>query len=248
MYLKTNKVVIRNKNLLILGVLTVLLIIGVSVYLCLFIIDKRSTEDTISQEEVFVETNETNVGTKIEVSVSAVVNSYFNVFEQGLVLSTLNRYCVNESSVAYTEEAYRSKVKYSFDTNDCVSRGIQHFCKFISLESIDSVVLDENVYYVTCKIKSTYIDGLNYWYKTYLQDLTYYVQCNSLSYGSLSKFMVKYMKNYAPPRETNTYIIEVVYTDGAYLIKSDNFVLGLSLDPYIKGLSALIDMIGGTLQ
>ncbi len=233
---------------IILGVLTLICLVFALSTLSLYISksnieEKYEKEVKVQEEDLVVGTQ---VGSKEEIAITETVNLYFNRLHAGSEWVYLDDYCIDGSQCYKIESSYRKRSKASYDSDDCMSRGIKQFATFTNLNRITNITEDNDTYYVYCNVTCIDVSRLEEFYSSCQQDLSYWVTGTTLSYGEITKFIINNMKSYSPPTIETDYVLQVKKVDDEYLIVSDSEMLSLVQDAYITSMSTLIDVLGRT--
>lgn len=233
-----------------------LILILILLFVCGFILYNYMQEHNKTIEaEKKIETMEKEIGAETtvkgvpvdsdtEIDITSIINQYFTRVREGSGWIELDNYCASGSTVYKTESGYRIRSKESYDTDDCLSRGIKEFATFIKLNRITNITEDEGIYYAYCNITTVDVTRLPEFYSSYGQELIYWINGSSLSYGEMTKFVIKNLKSYSPPTIEKDIVIQLNCNNGEYKIVSDAEILGLAQDPYITCISTLIDVLG----
>ena len=132
-----------------------LILILILLFVCGFILYNYMQEHNKTIEaEKKIETMEKEIGAETtvkgvpvdsdtEIDITSIINQYFTRGREGSGWIELDNYCASGSTVYKTESGYRIRSKESYDTDDCLSRGIKEFATFIKLNRITNITEDE---------------------------------------------------------------------------------------------------------
>lgn len=222
--------------------------LGVSVYLYSMWSSSRSD---YSADSVVVDASSIEYVTGEELSsedqiiVSRAVSDYFGVYTCNLGLSKLNEYCDGTSKVFACEESYRSKSSYNYDTNDCYSKAIKSFSKYISLVRVNKMVENNGVVYAYCSVNVPDTSQFYDYYQSFAVDLSYHFKSNSLTLINITKYMLKLVNENKVPTRTIEVELQLVDKGNQYVIVSDEVLKDYCIEPYITSISLISDILGG---
>lgn len=181
------------------------------------------------------------------IEISKVTSSYFNILQVGSSYDVLNNFCLTSSTFYSTEKAYREKMEYSYDTNDCYSRALRCFGKYFSLSKINEVLVKDDIYYVYASMGYPDDDVLTEYFYIYSNDMTKFFNVNSITEQNVVKYIIQLADTYGIPSSTEEVCIKMCKTDsGEFVIMDDSLVTNQCTTSYNYAISQVIKILGGT--
>lgn len=181
------------------------------------------------------------------IEISKVTSSYFNILQVGSSYDVLNNFCLTSSTFYSTEKAYREKMEYSYDTNDCYSRALRCFGKYFSLYKMNEVLVKDDIYYVYANMGYPDDDVLTEYFYIYANDMTKFFNVNSITEQNVVKYIIQLADTYGIPSSTDEVCIKMCKTDsGEFVIMDDSLVTNQCTTSYNYAISQVIKILGGT--
>ena len=162
--------------------------------------DANSVNDTVVALQRVQDAEKADDSDFIEIS--KVTSSYFNILQVGSSYDVLNNFCLTSSTFYSTEKAYREKMEYSYDTNDCYSRALRCFGKYFSLSKINEVLVKDDTYYVYANMGYPDDDVLTEYFYIYANDMTKFFNVNSITEQNVVKYIIQLADTYGIPSST----------------------------------------------
>lgn len=207
--------------------------------------DANSVNDTVVALQRVQDAEKADDSDFIEIS--KVTSSYFNILQVGSSYDVLNNFCLTSSTFYSTEKAYREKMEYSYDTNDCYSRALRCFGKYFSLSKINEVLVKDDTYYVYANMGYPDDDVLTEYFYIYANDMTKFFNVNSITEQNVVKYIIQLADTYGIPSSTEEVCIKMCKTDsGEFVIMDDSLVTNQCTTSYNYAISQVIKILGGT--
>lgn len=181
------------------------------------------------------------------IEISKVISSYFNILQVGSSYDVLNNFCLTSSTFYSTEKAYREKMEYSYDTNDCYSRALRCFGKYFSVSKINEVLVKDDIYYTYTNMGYPDDDVLTEYFYLYANDMTKFFNVNSITEQNVVKYIIQLADTYGIPSSNEEVCIKMCKTDsGEFVIMDDSLVTNQCTTSYNYAISQVIKILGGT--
>jgi hypothetical protein len=177
--------------------------------------------------------------------ITNTISDYFGVLHDGSDLSALNDYCASGSTVAETEESYRTATQYSYDFNDCYSRAMRGFGQCITLQRVDKVVKSDGQYYCYVTLSVPYYQGFSDYYRVYQSDMRQFFLSEQINSIGVMKYILRVLEFGDMPALQTQYLVKV---DANGKITEDMFVQNILLNSYTKSVENITSKLGTTID
>lgn len=182
------------------------------------------------------------------IKVSSLFNNYFSILNSKAGYEVLNSVCDNNiSNFSKLESYYRQNSVYSYDYNDCYSRALCEFARFIKLDKVNSVIEKDNNYYCYITLSVPDISSLYEYYNIYSYDMTKYFGVNSLTSINVTKYLLKVTANNDLPLINKEFLFILSKKDNNFIINDDTQVSSLCTDTYTNSINQLTTILGSKL-
>lgn len=179
------------------------------------------------------------------VSISLLFNEYFEVTKTKDNLSRLNNLCVTNSMFASSEESYRENVKHSYDTNDCYARAIKAMVGYISVDTIDEIIVKDDKYYCYIYLKTPDKKQFYEYFLLYSYEMSKYFSTTDIDSINITKYILKRADTGDLPMISEEYVFVLTKTDeGKFLLTDDTQVTDICIGSYSEAITNVVTILG----
>lgn len=169
--------------------------------------------------------------------IAQTVNAYFNVLRTGKAYTTLNGYCIGDSSFCNQYNKYTSQMRVNYDIYDCYARALRATGCYVTVNSIDKVIKKGNKYYCYVVLNApTTLDVENY-VNTYKVNMTKYFTTNEQTDNNFYRFLLKTMHDYAMPTTESVYCFEMQKKGNEYYFVDDTQITSLCITDFTSAIA-----------
>lgn len=182
------------------------------------------------------------------IGASNTLSRYFQILKSQSNFTRLDECCVNKSDFSSTYSEYINKMSVNYDSADCYSRAMKLFIEAVEYESVDKVIIKDNVYYVYAKINAPSNTNMEeYWYNLQF-NVSKHFSSNSLSETELEKYLLEIIDPDDIPVSNEIWCFEMKeMSDGTFRIISDAKLTELCETSYSYILDKAIEFLGSSL-
>lgn len=244
---------IFNKILSVILAFALVLILGITTF---GIISNRTVEKERQEVESVKDSDTVEIskveyvdGTEVDGATLSILahnlNDYFGVLHDGTELSKLNDYCADGSIIAQNDEMYRQNVKYSYDYNDCYSRAIRGFSKYVSYIRIDKALEYQGEYYCYATLTVPYYYGFNDYFRIYASDMRQFFTQEEITSIGVMKYINRALGFNDLPLLQTQYLIKM-NKEGKIL--DDLVIYDVLANSYTQSVNAITGRLGQTVD
>ena len=216
---------ISNELKIVLGAVCFLafIIVGCFAMLIWYSNNSLDTNNYVSNENQTTEyINGVEADSTALINASNTLSRYFQILKSQSNLVRLDECCVGKSNFASTYFNYIDQMKENYDSADCYSRAMKLFTESVEYESVDKVVIKDNIYYVYVKMNSPSSTSIEeYWYSIQF-NISKHFSSGSVTETDLEKYLIEVVNPNDIPVSDEIWCFEMKeMSDGTFKIISD---------------------------
>ena len=180
------------------------------------------------------------------VEASSVITQYMRVLNNRGGFSSLDNYVNDYSHLKEEEKILRSSMRHSYDSNDAYSRALLLFSSMIEVERVNKVIEgDDGNHYAYLTIKEPDSEVLKDHFTRNSSYISQHFNQNPLTNMEVSRFYINYARTNGLPKTTREIELELEKTETGYMIEDDYYFYDVSSEVYERGVSSVIEVLGG---
>lgn len=178
------------------------------------------------------------------IDLSAVIQSYCGVLNQGSDYAQLKPYCRGTSVFADTYIAQVSSMKSAMDEHDCYARMIKKLGGYIKCNKIDRAIQKDNIIYTYVELNVPDKTSVSEWINLYKYNMTKYFTNKEATEQNIVGFLLETMESNPIPCTSQPYVLEYVETSEGYKLVDDANILSICTEAYNHSISQTSQVLG----
>ena len=221
-----NKYVDLIKNTLIYAMSVLLVVIGL--YFLLFFNNRVREIDNVYMSVYNEDYNKIEyvdgkeAGNDTIIAASKLLSAYFRTINAGQGYSSLNDYCLNESTFNGTYSKYVESIKSNYDINDCYARALKMLGTTLHSDKIDRIIEKDGIYYCYVWVSAPTTQNIMEYANLYKYNMLKFFQSHDINEENMLMFLIKNMKENPIEVSSSEWCIKLKKNDAGYLVLHDD--------------------------
>ena len=179
------------------------------------------------------------------VQISLLFDNYFGITGSESGLSQLDSLCVAGSMFASTEESYRENIKHSYDTNDCYARAIKAMVGYMSVDTINEIIVKDDKYYCYISLKAPDKTALYEYFLNYAYEMSKYFSTSDIDSINVTKYILQRSDTGSFPVTSQEFVFILTKTpEGKFLLTDDTQITDICTGSYSESITSIVTILG----
>lgn len=182
------------------------------------------------------------------IEISDVLSSYFRVLKAENSYDDLYDYCNLTSTFADTYSSFTSKIKTSYDLNDCYARSLREFGGMCSLVDITKVIVKDDIYYCYAEVSIPSSSEIYEYVYQNQYNMIKHFKSTQLSEENMIKYLLSATNVARIPTSNQEILIKMKCSSNGFKIVDDSCITSSCIDAYTETINQMTRVLNNTLS